>query len=255
MRSRTLLSVLFAVTPWLAGAGSLPDGPYVSTSASAIHDAEPDYAVIAVEYRTVAESAEIARAETHSAQEELLAALAEYPDSLRDTNLEALRFGREYEYDRQQQKRVEAGFFGQFSFLVEVSDFDRLSKLHYQLAAMDWNRLGEPEFKVADTDAAANAARQKALARATAQARALAEAGGSALGEAWGIIFEPMHELAGRSPGVTATEMRRVSVGVATAEAEFAIPMMPRPVEFEARVGVVYRLMSGGVLETGLEED
>lgn len=244
MKNRTLLILLLGILPGFAAAGNLPDGPYVSTSASTLHEVDPDYAVVKLEFRTVQASGEAARERTDGAQKDLLSLLSGYEDALRDTRLEALNFGREYEYNRQRQKRVEVGFFGRFSFWIEVSDFGRLSELHYELAAMDWNSLGEPEFKMAGTDAARDAARAKALARATAQARALAEAGGSALGDVWGIIFEPMRELADRSPGVSATQMQRVSLSAGFRETEFAIPVASRPVEFEARVGVVYTLQA-----------
>lgn len=241
----TFACAALLLAPVFTQAGSLPDGPYVSTSASATEEVDPDYAVIDLQFRVVESSSDEARAATNRAQQRLVELLGPFEDALRDTRQESLQFGREYEYDQQQRKRVEAGFFGQFSFRIEVSDFDRLSKLHYALAAGEWNRLGEPGFEVADTDAAHEAARRKALARATDQARALAEAQGSRLGDPWGIIFEPMHELAGRSPGVAGSRMQRSSLGVGSADAEFAIPTTPRPVEFEARVGVVYRLEPG----------
>lgn len=243
MLTRILIAVLVALpAATVSVAESLPDGPYVSTSASAVHRVDPDYAVIGLDFRTVQATAEAAREQANMAQKRLLALLEGYEDALRDTKLESLRFGREYEYDPQQQKRVEAGFFGQFAFRIEISDFERLAKLHYELAAMDWNSLGEPGFEVADTEAAREAAREKALKQATGQARALARAQGSRLGEPWGIIFEPMHELAGRMAGSSPGEMQRYSLGVGAADAEFAIPMTPGPVEFEARVGVVFRL-------------
>ena len=245
MPIRNLIAVLIAIClPAVSFASSLPDGPYVSTSASAVHRVDPDYAVIDLDFRTVQATAEAAREQANAAQKRLLAVLEGYEDALRDTKLESLRFGREYEYDRQQQKNVEAGFFGQFAFRIEISDLDRLSRLHFELAAMDWNSLGEPRFEVSDTESARDAAREKALERATAQARGLARAQGGRLGQPWGIIFEPMHELAGRMGGPEGGQMQRYSMGVATADAEFAIPMAPRPVEFEARVGVVFRLDS-----------
>jgi len=242
-----VVSAALLLAPFSLRAGSLPDGPYVSTSASAIEKVDPDYAVIDLDYRTVQASSDAAREHVDAAQQRLLSVLAGYAEGLGGTKLESLRFGREYEYDRERQERVEAGFFGQFRFRIEIRDFERLAKLHYELAGMEWNSLGEPRFEVADTDKAHDAAREKALARATAQARALARAQGGRLGVPWGIIFEPMHELAGRSPGTTGGQMQRLSVASSRAEAEFAVPMAPRPVEFEATVGVVYRL------ETDLE--
>jgi len=247
IRNLTVIRNLFAALVLLPAAAAavaeaLPDGPYVSTSAAAVHRVDPDYAVMDLNFRTVQATAEAAREQANAAQKRLVSLLAGYEEALRDTKLESLRFGREYEYDRQQQKRVEAGFFGQFGFRIEVSDFERLPKLHFELAAMDWNSLGEPRFQVSDTDAAHDAARKKALERATAQARGLAQFQGGRLGQPWGIIFEPMHELAGRMAGAEDGRMQRYSMGVGAADLEFAIPMAPRPVEFEARVGVVFRL-------------
>lgn len=245
MSFRNTITALIALSvSAVAVAESLPNGPYVSTSAAAVHRVEPDYAVIDLEFRTVQATAEAAREQANAAQKRLVALLAGYEDALRDTKLESLRFGRDYEYDREQQKRVEAGFFGQFAFRIEISDFERLSRLHFELASMEWNSLGEPRFEVSDTDSARDAAREKALERATAQARGLAQAQGGRLGQPWGIIFEPMHELAGRMGGAEGGQMERYSLGVGAADAEFAIPMTPRPVEFEARVGVVFRLES-----------
>ncbi|MEX2497501.1 MAG: hypothetical protein WD397_01340 [Wenzhouxiangellaceae bacterium] len=56
-------------------------------------------------------------------------------------------------------------------------------------------------------------------------------------------IYEPMHDLAGRSPGVIGgNEIRPPAIRMSMAEAEFALPVEPRPVRFEATVGVVYSL-------------
>ena len=58
MRNPPLIILLFSVLPVLGAAGNLPDGPYVSTSASAVHEVDPDYAVVKLESRTVQASAD-----------------------------------------------------------------------------------------------------------------------------------------------------------------------------------------------------
>lgn len=243
MKIRTLMILLLGALPGFAAAGNLPDGPYVSTSASAIEEVDPDYAVIDLQYRVVEDSPDAARAATNKAQQRLVGLLEDHADALRDHRLESMQFGEEYEFDRNQQKRVRTGFFGTFSFRLEVDDFERLGQLHYQLAGLEWNSLGNPAFKVADDEAVQNLARQRALAKAGERARTLAEAQGARLGKVWGIIYEPMHDLAGRSPGVIGgAEARSPAIRMSMAESEFELPVEPRPVRYEATVGVVYEL-------------
>jgi len=243
MKFRDFVVLMCILLPALAGAANLPDGPYVSTSASAVEEVEPDYAVINLQFRVVEDSPDAARAAANQAQQRLVGLLEDYADALRDHRLESMQFGEQYDFDRSQQKRVRVGFFGTFSFRLEVDDFERLGKLHYQLAGLEWNSLGNPAFKVADDEAVQNLARQRALEKARERARALAETQGGRLGKVWGIIYEPMHDLAGRSPGVVGgAQAQPSSIRMSMAEAEFELPMEPRPVRYEATVGVVYTL-------------
>ncbi|MFO7762638.1 MAG: SIMPL domain-containing protein [Wenzhouxiangellaceae bacterium] len=251
-----ILSAALLLPPVAIQAAGLPDGPYISTSASAIEEVDPDYAVIDLRFRVVEPSPDEARAATSRAQQRLIGLLEPFQDALRDHRLESMQFGEEYEFDRERQKRLRVGHFGAFSFRLEVDDLDALGKLHYQLAGLEWNSLGNPAFKVSDEAAVQDLARQRALEKAGERARVLAEAQGARLGAVWGIIFEPMHDLAGRSPGVfggnraSPAEMR-----MSMAESEFALPVEPRPVRFEATVGVVYTLETDPEPESGSRED
>ncbi|MDT8410249.1 MAG: SIMPL domain-containing protein [Wenzhouxiangellaceae bacterium] len=241
-----VLSAVLLLAPVSTLAASLPDGPYVSTSASAIEEVEPDYAAFDLQFRVVAPSPDEARAATDRAQRQLIEVLEPFEDALRDHRLESMQFGEEYDFDPVQQKRVKIGHFGAFSFRLEVDDFEALGKLHFQLAGLEWNSLGNPTFRVADEESVKDIARQRALENAGKRAAALAQASGARLGSIWGIIYEPMHDLAGRSPGVVGGD--RVSppaMRMSMADSEFALPVDPRPVRFEATVGVVYRLQTG----------
>ena len=237
------LILLCGLLPASGAAGNLPDGPYVSTSATAVEEVEPDYAVIDLQFRVVEDSPDAARAATNQAQQRLVGLLEDYTEALRDHRLESMQFGEQYEYDRNRQQRVRVGFSGTFSFRLEVDDFDALGKLHYQLAGLEWQSLGNPAFKVADDQAVQTLARQRALEKAGERARSLAEAQGARLGKVWGIIYEPMHDLAGRSPGVIGdAQVRPSAIRMSMAESEFELPVEPRPVRYEATVGVVYTL-------------
>jgi len=233
------LILLFALSAALAD--PLPDGPYVSTSASAVEEAAPDHAVFDLRFRTVADTAESARSATQQAQRELLEVLAPYADAIRDRRVESLTFGEAREYDPREQRQVRRGFYGRFSVRLEVDDFDRLAELHHVLAGLEWESLDNPAFRVDDPEAIEQRARRRALEAARERARNLAAAEGAELGSIWGIIHEPMHERAGR---FMASD-RMIAVSAApreTADSRFALPVEPVPVRYEARVGVVYQL-------------
>lgn len=222
-------------------AGPLPDAPYLSTSAVASEEVEPDHARLQLNYRVVRDTAEAARDETARAQRELLAVLEEYAEAIRSRRVESLTFGEATEYDPRQQRQVPVGYFGRFGVLLEIDDFDALPALHYALAGLEWESLGNPEFGVDEPERYAERVRARALAAARDRAGSMAEAAGASLGPVWGIIHEPMHDRAGRfvedgGPMAMARSMADAP------EAAFAMPLEPRPVRFEARVGVVYRL-------------
>jgi hypothetical protein len=238
---RTLIGLILLFATAVATAASLPDGPYVSTSASAVEEVPPDFAVLEMQFRTVRPAPDEVREAADAAQRRLLDVLEAFENAIRDRSVESMSFGEQFEFDRQTGERVKTGHYGQFSVRLEVDDFETLPELHYRLAGLQWQSLGNPQFRVDDRDAVENRLRRQALARARERARVLAEAGGMSLGPAWGIIHEPMHDLAGRLPGDTAgppVQMARM----AEADGRFALAIEPRPVRFELTVGAVFRL-------------
>ncbi len=240
----TLLSallpvVMFAGLSGFAAAGSLPDGPYISTSAEAVREVDPDFAVISLTFRTIESSAEAARAEADQAQQRLIEVLEPFRGALDDRRVESIEFGEEWDYDQTRRQRVRVGFFGQFSVNIKVTGFEQLPGLFYSLAGLEWNSLRRPRFEVEDRQSAEDAVRQLALERAIQRAGQLASASGARLGSIWGIIHEPMHERAGQ---FESEPLGQIRIATGFGEDQFALPMAPRPVRFEARAGVVYRL-------------
>lgn len=236
------LALVFSAS---VSANGLPDGPYISTSASATEEFEPDYAVIDLRFRTEQSTPEQARARTNEAQRQLLAVLEANEQALRDQHVQSLEFGESFNFDHQQQRRVRSGFYGSFSVQLEVDDFAALKPLHYQLAGLAWDSLSNPRFEVDNREQAEQRVREGALEKAVKQAQALADHQGAELGSIWGIIYEPMHDLAGRSPGVFADSMMHLSaLGMPAEESQFALSIEPRPVVLQAQVGVVYALQT-----------
>lgn len=245
MLIRCLLAAFAVLSGFSVKAESLPDGPYVSTSASALEEVAPDYSVLEMQFRTVQDSPEVVRERTNEAQRNLLAVLEEFEDGVRDRRVESMEFGEEFDYDRDQMKRVMIGHYGQFTVRLEVDDFEMLPQLHYRLAGLQWQSLSNPQFLVDDREAVETRLRARAIAKARERARSMAEAGGSVIGELWGIIHEPMHDLAGRLPGdVGGIPSPRIAL---TESADrFALAMEPRSVRFEVTVGTVFRLNNSG---------
>jgi len=242
---RWLLIVLFSnlVAP-LSVASGLPDGPYLSTSAEAAEKVDPDYAVLNLRFKTIEPSAEVARQRTNEAQQILAAILEEYSDALKSHQVNSLLFGEELDYDGERHRRVSVGFFGSFDVELEVHDFDELKTLHYELAGLEWDQLSSPRFAVEDHERFERIVRSRALEKANEKARELAKVQGATLGSIWGILHEPLHDLAGRSPGVVdQANIRMQPPAMSISFAEFALPVEPRPIVFEARVGVVFELI------------
>jgi len=245
MKILALTVLLLGALSGFAAAGNLPDGPYVSTSASALEEVAPDYSVLEMQFRTVQDSPEVVRDRTNGAQRNLLAVLEEFEDAIRERRVESMEFGEEFDYDRDQMKRVMIGHYGQFTVRLEVDDFEMLPQLHYRLAGLQWQSLSNPRFMVDDREAVETRLRERAIIKARERARTLAEAGGSVIGKLWGIIHQPMHDLAGRLPddfgGIPSPRL-----AVSESSDRFALAMEPRPVRFEVTVGTVFRLNNSG---------
>ncbi len=234
---------LFAAPAGAARDTALPDGPYISTSADAEAEMSPDFAVLDLNVRVVEESPEAARQAINIAQQRLLKVLSGFDDALRDHRILRLSFGENREYDRESQRQVRTGYFGRFSYQVRVGDLDQLNALHYQLAELEMESLEGPRFELTpeNQQLLEQRARQQAVRAATLRAEQLAEAQGAALGLIWGIIYQPMHELAGGAGG--GNEGRDPRLAMTSRDAEFVIAFEPQPIRFQTRVGVVYRLI------------
>lgn len=239
---RIFIGLILLPLTAVATAASLPDGPYVSTSASAVEEVPPDFAVLEMQFRAVRPTPNDVREAADAAQRELLDVLEAFENAIRDRSVESMSFGEQFEFDRQTGERVRSGHYGRFSVRLEIDDFETLPALHYRLAGLQWQSLGNPRFRVDDREAVENRLRQRALAKARDRAGVLAEAGGMALGPVWGIIHEPMHELAGRLPGDVAGRAPAPGLRMAEADGRFALVIEPRPVRFEVTVGAVFRL-------------
>ncbi|MGK7296425.1 MAG: SIMPL domain-containing protein [Candidatus Wenzhouxiangella sp. M2_3B_020] len=240
-----LLTISVPACGW-AQSAALPDSPYVSTSASAVEEVAPDFAVLSMQFRTVQDAPDAVRTRTDEAQHRLIDVLEDFDEAIREQRVESMRFGEEFEFDRQRGERTKVGHFGEFTVRLEVDDFDKLPDLHYRLAGLQWRSLANPQFRVDDREAAENRLREQALVKARERARSLAEAGGASLGALWGVIHQPMHDLAGRLLESGSARGPAVSLAAAEGQQRFALAMEPRPIRFEVTVGVVYRIRPEG---------
>lgn len=233
---------------WVASASAardsaLPDDPYISTSAEAEVMMPPDFAVMDLSVRVVESTPEAARQRIDAMQQRILTLLDSFKEAIHEQRIVNLSFGENREYDRERQQQVRAGYFGQFSYEVQVADFERLNALHYQLAALELESLLGPRFELTpeNRQLLERRARQQAVRAATLHAEDLAGAQGAALGPIWGIIYQPMHELAGSAGPSNEGSYR--SLGMSSRDAEFAMAFEPQPIRLQTRVGVVYPLL------------
>ena len=106
-----LLTISVPVCGW-AQSTALPDAPYVSTSASAVEEVAPDFAVLSMQFRTVQEAPDAVRTRTDEAQRRLIDVLDDFEDAIREQRVESMRFGEEFEFDRQRGERIKVGRSG-----------------------------------------------------------------------------------------------------------------------------------------------
>ncbi|MDX1625536.1 MAG: SIMPL domain-containing protein [Wenzhouxiangellaceae bacterium] len=239
----TVLLLFPLLVPLAAPAGSLPEGPYVSTSATGEHEVDPDHAVLSLSVERRAATSALAQEHLVEARNAVDAVLAGYADAIGEVELEQLSVSRVTEYDPESRRQVEAGFAGRFGLSVRVVDLGRLSALYHELAGLDPQNLDMPRFEVDDPEAALQAARDRALGNARAKAEAIASTQGAVLGPVWGLLVDPLHHLAGRVTEDVGGGMERMALSMRADSAPPGdIAIEPRPVRFQATVGVVYRL-------------
>lgn len=247
MRSILLIACCFMAGTISARDTALPDGPYISTSAEAEEALPPDFATMDLSVRLIDASPEAVRQRIDAAQERILTVLAAFKDAIREQRIIRLSFGENWEYDRERQQQVLAGYHGSFDFEVQVADFDRLNALQHRLAALEFQSLQGPRFDLTPESRALleRRAREQAVRAATQRAEQLAATQGAELGSIWGIIHQPMHELAGTVPGgaSAASEVAYASLDASRRDGEFAMAFEPQPIRFRSSAGVVYRLI------------
>lgn len=243
-----LLLAALVSAPVAARDISLPNGPYISTSADAEVERAPDFAVLNLSGRLIEATPEAARARIDELLERILDALAEFEAAIDSQRLEAIAFGEHREYDPERQRAVPAGFFGSFALEVRVADFERLNALQYRLAEFELESLRGPQFELTEVNRAEleERARIESVREATRRAEELAAAQGVALGPIWGILHEPMHRIAGGDPGPSVDSSSTVvrQYRSEPARETFALGFDPQPIRVRARSGVVYELVS-----------
>lgn len=251
MRVSLILLVLASglATPLPARDISLPDGPYVSTSADAEVERAPDFAVLNLSGRYVEATPDAARTRIDELLERVLDVLAEFEPAVDGQRLETIAFGEHREYDRELQRSVPAGYFGSFDLEVRITDFDQLDALQYRLAEFEFSSLRGPGFRLTEAHLAEleEQARVASIREATRRARELAAAQGATLGPIWGILHEPMHRIAGEDPGRPSESPVAMSrrARAEPANETFAMGFDPEPIRVRARSGVVHELIPG----------
>ncbi len=249
MRVSLILLVLASslATPLSARDISLPDGPYISTSADAEVERPPDFAVVKLSGRHVEATPDAARARIDKLLERVLDVLAEFDAAVDSQRLEAMSFGEHRTYGREQEGRVPAGYYGSFGLEVRVADFDQLNALQYRLAEFEFSSMRGPTFGLTETHRAEleEQARVASIREATRRAGELAAAQGATLGPIWGVLHEPMHRIAGADPGLPlgSTVVMHQSARADPSSETFDMGLEPRPIRVRARAGVVYELI------------
>jgi uncharacterized protein YggE len=228
-------------------AGSLPDSPYVSTSAESRVEAVPDHAVLQVRVERIADEPDLVRQRINAIQSELVVIGERYRDALAKFDLHGFEFGAHREYRQDVGRMVDRGYRGAFALEIELNDLERLDALLFDLSGLELSGVGSPQFGVREEEKYQAEAMAQALAAARVQAGVLAESQGAELGDIWGIVYLPMDRLAaqvGQGGGdAIADGWAPRFADAATAEAGFVLQTRVPPIPFTARAGVIYRIV------------
>lgn len=245
-----LAAALALSGPKVLFAGALPEGPYISTSAEAEIEMEPDAAELRVRGQVSAPTNEEARTSLLELQNELIGALDEFQKAIAPIVLDQVDSTEITRYDSTVQATVTAGFQHEFGVVVRVQDLDILDRLFHRLVSIDGLTVRTPEFYIHDGESAQRRARDQALANARDEAESLARSQGARLGNVWGIVYKARHGDADPMNWTNflgdfdeAADLDRVVVTGSRYIAPIRID--PKRVVYSAEVGVVYELRPG----------
>lgn len=172
-----------------AQAAETPAGPHISTSGSAVIQAEPDMATLSINVTVKEKDASAAKAQADKRVAQYFDFLKAQGIEKKDINAANISTSPDYVYDKEKEESVIRGYNASRSVTVKVHDLNKLNTLLDGALKSGLNDISAVEFGVSNPDKFRAEVRQKAIDDAISQAKAVAKGFGTELGAVYSIGY------------------------------------------------------------------
>ncbi|AWC94335.1 TPA: oxidative stress defense protein [Morganella morganii subsp. morganii] len=172
-----------------AQAAETPAGPHISTSGSAVIQAEPDMATLSINVTVKEKDASAAKAQADKRVAQYFDFLKAQGIEKKDINAANISTSPDYVYDKEKEESVIRGYNASRSVTVKVHDLNKLNTLLDGALKSGLNDISAVEFGVNNPEKYREEARQKAISDAISQAKSVAKGFGTELGAVYSIGY------------------------------------------------------------------
>ncbi|HAT3808951.1 TPA: oxidative stress defense protein [Morganella morganii] len=172
-----------------AQAAETPAGPHISTSGSAVIQAEPDMATLTINVTVKEKEASAAKAQADKRVAQYFDFLKAQGIEKKDINAANISTSPDYVYDKEKEESVIRGYNASRSVTVKVHDLNKLNTLLDGALKSGLNDISAVEFGVNNPEKYREEARQKAISDAISQAKSVAKGFGTELGAVYSIGY------------------------------------------------------------------
>lgn len=220
-----------------AQAAETPAGPHISTSGSAVIQAEPDMATLSINVTVKENEAAAAKAQADKRVAQYFDFLKAQGIEKKDINAANINTSPDYAYDKEKEESVIRGYNASRSVTVKVYDLNKLNTLLDGALKSGLNDISSVEFGVNNPEKYRADVRQKAIDDAVSQAKAVAKGFGSELGAVYSIGYNAPQPVPVMARGKMMMNMAAAPAG-ATADETYE----QQTVDFRDQVDVVFEL-------------
>lgn len=172
-----------------AQAAETPAGPHISTSGSAVIQAEPDMATLSINVTVKEKDASAAKAQADKRVAQYFDFLKAQGIEKKDINAANISTSPDYVYDKEKEESVIRGYNASRSVTVKVHDLNKLNTLLDGALKSGLNDISAVEFGVNNPEKYREEVRQKAISDAISQAKSVAKGFGTELGAVYSIGY------------------------------------------------------------------
>ncbi|EBQ6113541.1 oxidative stress defense protein [Salmonella enterica subsp. enterica serovar Enteritidis] len=185
------LAAMVALSGYAAAAqaAETPAGPHISTSGSAVIQAEPDMATLSINVTVKEKDASAAKAQADKRVAQYFDFLKAQGIEKKDINAANISTSPDYVYDKEKEESVIRGYNASRSVTVKVHDLNKLNTLLDGALKSGLNDISAVEFGVNNPEKYREEVRQKAISDAISQAKSVAKGFGTELGAVYSIGY------------------------------------------------------------------